>query len=115
YASSAASRLWDGPFVRPVPGEANSRFGSRSVFNGELRSPHGGADLLSPAGTPIKAPNAGRIVCARDLFFTGNTVIIDHGMGVFSTLAHLSRMDVHEGEAVIAGQVVGLVGATGRV
>ena len=115
YAHTAGLRLWSDPFVRPVPGEANSRFGVRSVFNGEPRSPHGGADLLSPAGTPIKAPNAGRIVCARDLFFTGNTVVIDHGVGVFSTLAHLSRMDVREGEAVTAGQIVGLVGATGRV
>ncbi len=115
YAHTAGLRLWSDPFVRPVPGEANSRFGARSVYNGEPRSPHGGADLLSPAGTPIKAPNAGRIVCARDLFFTGNTVVIDHGMGVFSTLAHLSKMDVREGEAVTVGQVVGLVGATGRV
>jgi murein DD-endopeptidase MepM/ murein hydrolase activator NlpD len=115
YASSAAGRLWAEPFVRPVPGEANSRFGSRSVFNGEPRSAHGGADFLSPAGTPIKAPNAGRIVCARDLFFTGNTVIVDHGLGMFSLLAHMSRMDVREGEMVTAGQVVGLVGATGRV
>lgn len=115
YASSATNRLWSGAFVRPVPGEANSRFGSRSVFNGESRSPHGGTDFMSPAGTPIRAPNAGRIVCARDLFFTGNTVIIDHGLGVFSMLAHLSQMDVTDGETVTAGQLVGLVGATGRV
>ena len=115
YASSAMTRLWSAPFVRPVPGEANSRFGTRSIFNGQPRSPHGGTDFLSPAGTPIKSPNAGRIVCARDLFFTGNTVIIDHGLGVFSMLAHLSRIDVKEGEMVADGQVIGLVGATGRV
>jgi murein DD-endopeptidase MepM/ murein hydrolase activator NlpD len=115
YASSAPDRLWSSAFVRPVPGETNSRFGTRSVFNGEKRSPHSGADFLSGTGTPIKAPNSGRIVAARELYFSGNTVIIDHGLGVFSMLAHLSQLDVHEGDMVSAGQVVGLVGATGRV
>ena len=115
YARPAATRLWSAAFVRPVPGTANSSFGTRSVFNGEPRSPHGGTDFLSPSGTPIKAPNAGRIVCARDLYFTGNTVIIDHGLGMFSMLAHLSRLDVKEGDTVREGQIVGLVGATGRV
>lgn len=115
YASGAAEPLWDGPFLRPVPHQANSRFGTRSVFNGEPRSPHAGTDFLSPAGTPVRAPNAGRIAVARDLFFAGRSVMIDHGAGVFSQLAHLSRIDVREGEGVKAGQVVGLVGATGRV
>jgi murein DD-endopeptidase MepM/ murein hydrolase activator NlpD len=115
YARPAATRLWSAPFVRPVPGEANSSFGTRSVFNGEPRSPHGGTDFLSPSGTPIKSPSAGRVVCARDLYFTGNTVIIDHGLGMFSMLAHLSRIDVKEGDTVAGSQIVGLVGATGRV
>lgn len=115
YAQSLAERQWRGPFVRPVPQAANSRFGTRSVFNGERRSPHAGTDFLSPAGQPIKAPNAGRIVAARDLFYTGNTVIIDHGLGLFSMMAHMSRLDVREGDQVASGQVLGLVGATGRV
>lgn len=115
FAEAAADPLWQGPFLRPVPHQANSRFGTRSVFNGEARSPHGGTDFLSPAGTPVRAPNAGRIVVARELFFAGNTVMIDHGAGLFSQLAHLSRIDVKEGELVKAGDVVGLVGATGRV
>ncbi len=115
WANSARERLWAGPFVRPVPGEANSRFGTRSIFNGVPRNPHGGADFLSGAGTPIHAPNAGRIAVARDLYFSGNTVVIDHGLGIFSLLAHLSEFAVHEGDQVSAGQVVGKVGATGRV
>ncbi len=115
WASSAGSRLWTSAFVRPVPQAANSAFGTRSIFNGTPRNAHGGADFLSPAGTPIQAPNAGRIAVARSLYFSGNTVIIDHGFGLFSTLAHLSRIDVQEGETVTAGQRVGLVGATGRV
>jgi murein DD-endopeptidase MepM/ murein hydrolase activator NlpD len=114
-ARSGTDRLWSEPFVRPVREPANSRFGTRSIFNGEMRRPHGGADFLSAAGTLVHAPNAGRVAAARDLFFTGNTVIIDHGMGVVSLLAHLSAMDVREGDVIEAGQVVGRVGATGRV
>jgi murein DD-endopeptidase MepM/ murein hydrolase activator NlpD len=115
WNSPAPERLWTTPFVRPVPQEANSAFGTRSIFNGKPRNAHGGADFLSPGGTPIQAPNAGRIAVARDLYFSGNTVVIDHGLGLFSMLAHMSVIDVHEGDRVIAGQVVGRVGATGRV
>lgn len=113
--NSAPERLWSTPFVRPVPHRANSRFGSRSVFNGEPRNPHSGTDFLSPAGTPVKAPAAGRVVLAQALYFSGRTVMIDHGLGVFSQLLHLSRFDVEEGETIEAGTVVGRVGATGRV
>ena len=115
FAHPARDPLWSAPFERPVPQPANSRFGTRSIFNGEPRNPHAGTDFLSPAGTPVHAPNAGRVLAARDLFFSGRTVIIDHGAGVFSQLAHLSRIDVQEGEMVRAGEVVGRVGATGRV
>jgi murein DD-endopeptidase MepM/ murein hydrolase activator NlpD len=115
WSAPAAERLWTDRFVRPVPQEANSAFGSRSIFNGKPRNAHGGADFLSPAGTPIHAPGGGRIAVARSLYFSGNTVVIDHGLGLFSMLAHLSRIDVHEGDTVDAGQVLGLVGATGRV
>lgn len=115
WASPAGDRRWTGPFLRPVPQEANSAFGTRSIFNGKPRAPHGGADFLSPPGTPVRAPNAGRIAIARNLYFTGNTVVIDHGVGLFSMLAHLSAIDVHEGEMVEAGRIVGTVGATGRV
>jgi murein DD-endopeptidase MepM/ murein hydrolase activator NlpD len=115
YAAAVPAPLWQEPFQRPVPHRANSRFGTRSVFNGEPRNPHGGTDFLSPAGTPVRAPNAGRVVVARGLYFAGNSVLIDHGAGLFSQLAHLSRIDVHEGDTVSAGQIVGRVGATGRV
>jgi murein DD-endopeptidase MepM/ murein hydrolase activator NlpD len=115
WNTPAGERLWTAPFVRPVAEPANSRFGTRSIFNGVPRNPHGGADFLSPSGTPIHAPNAGRIAVARNLYFSGNTVVIDHGLGLFSTLAHLSGIDVREGDQVTTGQVVGRVGATGRV
>ncbi len=115
WTQSAPVRLWSDSFLRPVPGPANSAFGTSSIFNGERRQPHGGADFLSPAGTPVRAPNSGRVVLARDLYFTGNTMVIDHGLGVFSLLAHLSIMDVHEGDTVTRGDTIGAVGATGRV
>ena len=115
WKSPTPTRLWSGEFVRPVPDAANSAFGSRSVFNGQPRSPHGGADFLSPSGRVIVAPNAGRVVVAGDLYYTGGTVVIDHGLGVLSLFAHLSAIEIHEGDMVATGGRVGLVGATGRV
>jgi len=114
WTASAPERLWTA-FGRPVPDEANSAFGTRSIYNGEARSPHGGADFLSPAGRPVKAPAGGRVVLADALYFTGNTVVIDHGMGLFTLFAHFSEIDVHTGDTVSAGDIVGKVGATGRV
>ena len=115
WSSPAPEKLWQGAFVRPVPQPANSAFGSRSVFNGEPRSQHSGADFRSPAGTPIKAPNSGRVVIAGSRYFSGDTVVIDHGEGLFSLFAHLSVTNVKQGESVKKGDVIGEVGATGRV
>jgi murein DD-endopeptidase MepM/ murein hydrolase activator NlpD len=115
WLSSAAEPLWSDGFVRPVPQPANSAFGSRSIFNGTPRAPHSGADFPSPAGTPVRAPAGGRVVLAAPLYYTGNTVVIDHGQSLFSLFAHFSRIDVQEGDRVTAGQVIGRVGATGRV
>ena len=115
WQRSPAESRWSDGFVRPVPNPANSRFGARSIYNGQPRSQHGGADFLSPAGTPVQAPNAAQVVLARDLYFLGRTVVLDHGQGLFSILAHLSEIDVQPGESVEAGQIVGRVGATGRV
>lgn len=115
YATTDPEARWRDGFSRPVDERANSSFGTRSVFNGKPRNPHAGTDFLSPSGTLVHAPAGGRVVVARDLFFTGNTVVLDHGLGVFSMLAHLSRLDVHEGQVVTRGEGLGAVGATGRV
>jgi murein DD-endopeptidase MepM/ murein hydrolase activator NlpD len=115
WSTSADVNLWDGPFVRPVKEPANSAFGTRSVYNGQPRTPHGGADFASPEGTPIASPNAGRVVLAGSRYFTGGTVVIDHGLGLFSLFAHLSSIEVQVGDAVKPGTIVGNVGATGRV
>jgi len=112
---AVSARLWDGIVLQPVGGIATSNFGSRSVFNGQRRAPHGGIDFRAETGTPVKAPSAGRVVLADDLYFTGNTIIIDHGQGLYSLFAHLSQSGVAVGTEVVPGEIVGLVGATGRV
>lgn len=89
--------------------------GNRSVFNGEPRAPHAGEDFRGTTGTPVRAPGGGRVVLAEDLFFTGQTVVIDRGLGLYSLLSHLSRIDVTPGQQVTRGNTVGLLGATGRV
>jgi murein DD-endopeptidase MepM/ murein hydrolase activator NlpD len=103
------------PFVRPVPGEQTSVFGTRRILNGEPRSPHPGIDLRGAEGVPVQAPGPGRVVLARNLYYSGNTVILDHGGGLVTLYAHLSRIDVAVGDEVEPGDRVGLVGATGRV
>jgi len=109
------ARAWSEPFDVPVTAPANSAFGKHSVFNGQVRSAHTGADFPSATGTVVHAPNAGTVVLAEELYFSGNTVIVDHGLGLFSTFAHLSAIDVRPGDVLTRGHVVGKVGATGRV
>jgi murein DD-endopeptidase MepM/ murein hydrolase activator NlpD len=115
FAILTPERLWRGSFDTPVPGEANSAFGRLTITNGKPSGRQQGADFRAPTGTPVHAPNGGRVVLAQNLYVAGNTVIIDHGLGVFSLLAHLSRIDVQPGAAVARGDVVGQSGATGRV
>ena len=105
----------DEVFIVPIPGGSGRNFGERRVFNGQPRAPHSGADLRAATGTPVHSTNRGRVVLAKNLFFTGNTVIVDHGLGIYSLYAHLSRIDVKRGEVVKSSQMVGLAGATGRV
>jgi murein DD-endopeptidase MepM/ murein hydrolase activator NlpD len=115
FSKTTRERLWTGTFSRPVPGDAISSFGKRSIINGRPRSPHSGTDFRAAKGTPIKAPNAGKVLLVRDLYFAGGSVILDHGLGLYSYFAHLSKFLVSEGELVEKGDVVGEVGATGRV
>jgi murein DD-endopeptidase MepM/ murein hydrolase activator NlpD len=103
------------PFVKPVPGDETSQFGTRRIFNGEPRAPHAGIDLKAATGTPVHAAGPGRVVLASDLYYSGGTVIVDHGGGLFTVYAHLSKIQTKEGAAVKAGDALGLSGATGRV
>ncbi|MFQ5669033.1 MAG: M23 family metallopeptidase [Acidobacteriota bacterium] len=107
--------LFDGRVVRPFPGVAGRNFGRRRVFNGEARSPHAGVDLSAPEGEPVPASASGRVILAREFYYSGNLVVLDHGGSVYTLYAHLSSMAVQEGEDVEAGEPIGRVGATGRV
>lgn len=111
---AVSTDLDPGVFVAPVPHRRSSPFGSRSVFNGQARDRHAGLDFASPAGAIIRAPAAGRVVLVDPLYFTGNTVVIDHGRGLYSILAHLQRTLVADGQIVARGDSLGTVGATGR-
>jgi murein DD-endopeptidase MepM/ murein hydrolase activator NlpD len=116
YSKLTPEILWTKPFAVPVEGQMKgSNFGHRRVFNGQARAPHSGSDLKASTGTPIHATNRGRVVLARNLFFSGNTVILDHGVGIYTVYAHLSRIDVKPAQVVDSSQLLGLAGATGRV
>lgn len=99
----------------PAEGIVSGVFGSQRILNGEARAPHSGTDVAAPAGAPVRAVAAGTVTLAHaDMFFTGQTVMIDHGLGLQSVYAHLSRTDVAAGQQVAQGQVIGAVGASGR-
>jgi len=100
----------------PVTGPISGVYGSQRILNGEPRAPHLGVDIAAPIGTPIHADSAGTVTLAEhDLYFTGGTVIVDHGYGLSSIYQHMSRLDVTVGQHIEQGDLVGAVGATGRV
>lgn len=115
WRHAATPRLWTKGFVQPAAGEMGPAFGLRCTFNGEPRSPHAGVDIQAPPGSGVYAANDGRVVLAKELYATGKTVVVDHGLGLYTLYAHLSRLDVEAGSDVARAQPVGLVGATGRV
>lgn len=115
YAGGAPGPLWDGKFRLPVKGDITSRFGNRRSFNGELKSVHFGTDMRANRKTPILAANAGKVILAQETFMAGNLVIVDHGAGVFSSYAHLSKIGVTVGQTVKKGEKLGMAGSTGRV
>ena len=116
YDTVTPEVLWKGKFVIPLKGvSTGGNFGRRRVLNGEARSPHAGVDFPAATGTPVYAAQSGKVVLAENLYYSGNTVVIDHGFGIFTLYAHLSEIGVHAGDPVEVSSEIGKVGATGRV
>jgi Peptidase family M23 len=116
YDTVTPERLWDGEFRMPLKIITTAgNFGRRRVLNGEARSPHGGVDLPAKTGTPVYSSQAGKVVLAENLYYSGNTIVIDHGYGIYTLYAHLSEITVQAGEMVQCWEEIGKVGATGRV
>lgn len=112
--TSANQKLWEGLFVQPVKGRISTEFGEMRYVNGALTSyRHSGVDIAAPKGTPIVAPNKGKVVFSGPLILTGKTLAIDHGYGLFTVFFHLDRLDVNLGDTLDKGQLVGTVGTTG--
>lgn len=102
-------------FNWPLAGIMSSPFGLRRFFNDQPRRPHGGIDIAAPEGEPIMAPADGIVIDTGDYFFNGNSVFIEHGLGLQTFYAHMSRIDVQEGDRISQGDIIGAVGETGRV
>jgi murein DD-endopeptidase MepM/ murein hydrolase activator NlpD len=115
FTSSSDARLWFGDFKRPLASETTSAFGTQRLFNGQHRSYHRGTDFRANVGTPVYASNSGVVRMARNLFYSGNMVIVDHGINIFTLYAHLSEIQVADEQIIARGQQIGLSGATGRV
>lgn len=114
YSRTAPRWLGSGDFALPHDGKAFPNFGQRRIYNDKPRSTHTGVDIAAPMGSAILAANAGKVVLASDLYLSGKTVIIDHGLGVFSSYGHMSRLLVKRGADVAKGDVLGKAGSTGR-
>jgi murein DD-endopeptidase MepM/ murein hydrolase activator NlpD len=107
-------KLWKGPFIRPLEGELSGAFGVRRIINGQARNPHSGIDLQAEAGTPVAACNGGIVALVEELFFSGKTVILDHGGGLYSMYFHLADAGGSAGDRLRTGDILGRVGSTGR-
>ena len=108
-------RLWEDPFTPPRPGRVTSGFGRARVFNGQVASRHMGTDFAGAVGAPVRAVNRGVVRIVDQFFLGGNVVYVDHGAGLVTAYLHLSATDVAVGDTVAKGQMIGRVGATGRV
>lgn len=115
YLKKSPELLWDKPFQIPINDRITSPYGTRRIINGKLKRYHSGVDLRAKTGTPVRAANAGVVRFAKNTFFGGNLVIIDHGMDIFSSYAHMSKINVRVNQVIEKGRIIGLAGATGRV
>ncbi len=114
FSTTTPDWLGDGAFAVPSRAAMSPNFGERRIVNNIQESIHSGIDVMTPFGDPIRAVNSGEVALAGNMYFSGKTVIIDHGLGVFSFYCHLSKLLVKRGMTVKKGEVVGECGSTGR-
>lgn len=114
FADSVHKKIWLTDFSKPLQVEADTPFGVRRIMNDKPKNPHTGVDFKSPPGTPVHAASDGVVAHTGNFFFSGNSVFIDHGMGIYTMYFHLDSISVHQGDMVTRNQVIGSVGSTGR-
>lgn len=110
----ASEKLWEGSFILPLENDTSTPFGARRIINQKKISIHKGLDIKGKEGDNVKASNRGMVVLAEELFFGGNTVVLDHGMGIYTVYMHLLAFNVKNGDIVLKGDIIGLVGSSGR-
>lgn len=115
YRSIHKQVLWENDFIYPMNSKITSDFGTKRVYNGTLKSYHSGTDFRAKVGTPIYASNSGIVRISKDRFYSGNSIVIDHGHGIYSCYFHLSTMNYKEGDFIKKGSILGLSGDTGRI
>ncbi|MEW6109557.1 MAG: M23 family metallopeptidase [Nitrospirota bacterium] len=111
---SVNARLWDGDFIMPLQNNISTAFGTKRIINNKKTSIHRGMDIRGKQGDGVKASNRGRVVLAEELFFGGNTIVLDHGQGIFTIYMHLSAFNVGPDDLVSKGDIIGFVGSSGR-
>lgn len=112
--SDVTGRLWEGGFIMPLENSLSTGFGVKRIMNRKKTSVHRGVDIRGKEGSEVRASNRGRVALTEELFFGGNTVVLDHGDGIYTIYMHLSKFNVSPGQVISKGDVVGLVGSTGR-
>jgi len=109
-----SDRLWEGGFISPLENDMSTPYGTKRILNGKWISIHRGVDIKGQDGEEVKASNSGRVVLTEELFFGGNTIILDHGLGIYTIYMHLSKFNVKLGDIVSKGDIIGFVGSSGR-
>jgi murein DD-endopeptidase MepM/ murein hydrolase activator NlpD len=115
YNSVSKKIHWESKFIYPMNTKITSPFGTKRLYNGQLKSFHTGTDFRAKVGTPIYASNSGIVKISSNRFYSGNSIVIDHGQGIFSCYFHLNKMDFKVGDFIKRGEIIGLSGATGRI
>jgi len=115
YKTNTKELLWQKDFILPLQSKITSSFGTKRVYNNKLKSYHSGVDFKAKENTPIRASNSGKVVISQNRFYAGNSIVIDHGHGIYTGYYHLNTLNKKTGDSIKRGEILGLSGSTGRV